>query len=144
MFGIRFVTAVVIVLVFLTSTAAGQPPVPISPAQRPVFSPYLNLVRRDAPPGINYFGIVRPQLAAQSSLLMLQQQLAAGQQQLQMMGQSAANPDLPVTGQQTFFLNTGGYFLNNRAGMGPVNQSFNTRSTRSNPVQPTTPAIRRR
>ena len=132
-------------LLLLTNSSWSQPPVPSSPTSRPVFSPYLNLVRRDAPPGINYFGIVRPQLATQNSLQLLQQQINGGQQQqMQFAGQSVINPDLPSTGQQVFFLNTGGYFLNSRAGVGPINPALSTRggiptSIIPTPTRPTAP-----
>ncbi len=117
-----------------------QQPAPGVPAPaRPVFSPYLNLLRRDASPAINYYGIVRPQINTMNALQMQQQQISTiARQETQNQGAGAAAADLPVTGQPAYFLNTGGYFLNNRVSMGavgPVNPSVTTRR----PAAPTMP-----
>jgi hypothetical protein len=45
--------------------------------QRPPFSPYLNLNRGGTQPGINYFGLVRPQLQTAQQLQNLQMQQGA-------------------------------------------------------------------
>ncbi|MDB5311328.1 MAG: hypothetical protein JWO38_5530 [Gemmataceae bacterium] len=127
-FGALFVVGV------FAPVAPAQPPTPVSPVSRPAYSPYLNLVRRDAAPGINYYGLVRPQLATQNNLQMLQQQIATTQQQIA--GQALVNSTLPITGQQTFFLNTGGYFLNSRAGIGPTNLTVATRGGPTTTVRP--------
>lgn len=121
-----------------TDRVAAQPgPAAFGPGMaapaRPVFSPYLNLARPGSSPAVNYFGLVRPQLATQNSLQSLQRQVMTEQQQ-RLAGPSAVNPTLPITGQQTFFLNTGGYFLNNRGGGVPLNQ--NSMSQRALPSRP--------
>lgn len=85
-------------------------------ASRPVYSPYLNLARRDVPPGVNYYGLVRPQVAAQSGLQSLQQQITQVQRASTIAPAPVASDALPVTGQQVFFLNTGRYFMNNSIG----------------------------
>src|SRR5438105_3422455 len=78
-------------------------PMPGVPGQtRPTFSPYLNLARRDSSPALNYYGLVRPQIATQNNIQSLQQQFIVIQQQQQIVGQSLVNPELPITGQQTF------------------------------------------
>ena len=43
-------------------------------AQRPTFSPYLNLLNRGNNPGLIYLGIVRPQQQMQQQFNQLQQQ----------------------------------------------------------------------
>ncbi len=113
--------AVVLAVGLLPGAARAQPPgVPGGfGAPRPVYSPYLNLARRDVPVGINYYGLVRPQVAAQNGLQALQQQLGQTQRLLATAPSPAANEVLPVTGQQVTFLNTGGYFMNANVG-GPV------------------------
>jgi hypothetical protein len=131
-----FVGAVALALLPLGVQA--QPPGGIA-QPRPAYSPYLNLARRDAPPGFNYYGLVRPQIATQNSLLTLQQQIAVTQQQQQIVGQPVVNPELPLTGQQTFFLNTGGYFLNNRAGGVPITTAVTTRNAPTMPPRPARP-----
>jgi len=124
----------VIAAVLFPTVAQAQPPGPVG-VSRPVYSPYLNLVRRDAAPGINYYGLVRPQIAAQNNIQSLQQQITAGQRQQQSMSDPLANTGIPVTGQQVVFLNTGGYFLNNRSGGVPANPSLTTRSA-GTPARP--------
>jgi hypothetical protein len=119
------------VLAVCASRGSAQQPAPGVPAaSRPVFSPYLNLLRRDSSPAINYYGLVRPQLVTQGALQSLQQQVNSVRQ---MEAAGAAATDLPVTGQPVTFLNTGGYFLNNRVGVGPVSQ---VATTRPRPVTP--------
>jgi hypothetical protein len=104
----------------------------------PVYSPYLNLVRRDSSPGANYYGLVRPQLAAAGAIQSLQQQVNSVRQ---MEAAGVVATDLPVTGQPVTFLNTGGYFLNNRAGVGP---GVGVATTRALPTAPARPPGRAR
>lgn len=80
-----------------------------SPFPKPPVSPYLNLFR-GGPPGINYYGLVRPQEQTGTALWQLQQrqqQLAAGQVAL-----VTGDPNLPSTGHPTRFFNYSHYFLN--------------------------------
>lgn len=118
----RFNFSAVIVAILCVSMAdpiMAQPPRvvgsfgPGGPTTPPVFSPYLNMLRDTSPPAINYFGLVRPQITAQARFGALQQQINSTQQQL---GTAGNGFDLPVTGQPAFFLNTGGYFMNNQVG----------------------------
>jgi hypothetical protein len=83
---------------------------------RPAFSPYLNLARQDVPAAINYYGLVRPQIATYQSLQSLQQQITTVAQAEAGASQGLVDPGLPVTGQPVSFLNHGGYFLTQRAG----------------------------
>jgi hypothetical protein len=89
-----------------------------SPFYQPPVSPYLNLFR-GGNPGINYYGLVRPQVQAQQNLqqLQLQQQLQAQQQAQQMQSQQAIllSPatqmsPLPTTGHPAYF-NAAGLFF---------------------------------
>jgi hypothetical protein len=86
------------VLVF----SAGQAAFGQLPNQRPVVSPYINLNRQGSSPGVNYYGIVRPELNYQNSINQLQVQQAATEQQLQSAQQQQA-AGLPVTGHPTGF-----------------------------------------
>jgi hypothetical protein len=54
----------------------GVPGIPVlgTPAQQPL-SPYLNLLRPNTSPVLNYYGLVRPQTQTQSSLQSLQGQI---------------------------------------------------------------------
>src|SRR5687767_4630019 len=108
---IRLTHLLVVAAAVLVTAAPGfAQPGPRAPAgPRPAFSPYLNLARRDVPAGVNYYGLVRPQLAAQANIQQLQQQIAGlqqggGVQPGDLPG--AADPRLPTTGQPTYFLNT--------------------------------------
>jgi hypothetical protein len=139
MFRARDVFVVAVAVLVLPDAAQAQPAPGVLTPPRPTYSPYLNLVRRDAPAGVNYYGLVRPQIALQNNLQALQQQILAGQQ-LPAAGVGVVDSGLPVTGQQTFFFNTGGYFLNNRAGSVPVTSAGTTRSA---PLAPTVPMVPR-
>lgn len=91
-----------------------QPMPGVGAAQRPTFSPYLNLLNRGNNPGLNYLGIVRPQQQMQQQFNQLQQQT---NQQLLSLGQAydgqldaLAGAILPPTGNVSTFGNLGGYF----------------------------------
>jgi hypothetical protein len=99
--------------------AAAQYPIgrPVGPgvAPPPVYSPYLNLLRRNNSTLQNYYGLVRPELEFRGALWGLEQQVAT-------VGQAVTTPvdpttGLPLTGHPTQFLNTSHYFLN-RGGLG--------------------------
>lgn len=134
--------------VFLAAPAGqgrAQPQAPRVPLQAPpTFSPYLNLARRDSSPAINYYGIVRPQVATRNNLQSLQQQIAMEGQQLGGAGGGVVNSDLPITGQPAFFLNTGGYFLNSRSGYVPSSITYSPRIAPPTPTRPTTIPARTR
>jgi hypothetical protein len=80
----------------------------------PVFNPYLNMIRGNA--AVNYFGIVRPQLATAQAL----QNLQMGQQYLQsgLTPLGVGDPNLTgtmnnnslMTGHAVSFMNTTHYF----------------------------------
>src|SRR5436309_2486347 len=74
------------------------------PGYSPPVSPYVNLRQGGATginPGINYYGIVRPQLEFRNSIQQLQQQQSAFDQDLTSRDQSSL---LPPTGHHVGFL----------------------------------------
>jgi hypothetical protein len=86
-----------------------------NPANRPAFSPYLNLLRRDTPLVNNYYGLVRPEINFRNSLQQLdaQQALTSAQQTT-----LENNLTLPATGHASSFMTQSRYFLNTGAGGG--------------------------
>src|SRR5262249_53508964 len=83
---------------------------------RPPVSPYINLMRPGLS-GINYYGLVRPQVDAATALQQLQQQqlaLAASGGSLDPAG------SLPTTGHTTRFMNYGRYFFNQGGANAPA------------------------
>jgi hypothetical protein len=88
---------------------------------RPVISPYINLLRNN-PIGLNngtlgalnYYGLVQPQLAFQGQIGNLQQQVATNQQMITT--GLGATTGVPVTGHPAYFLTSGGYFLTSLRG----------------------------
>jgi hypothetical protein len=135
--GVWFAVAAVVLVCAGEWCSAQQPAPGVLGPPRPTFSPYLNLARRDVDPGVNYYGIVRPQIATANALRSLQQQAAPSV--LPAVNQPAVDPGLPITGQPTYFLNTGGYFLNSRTGAAPLTV---TRTTRPAPFTPAIPRPR--
>jgi hypothetical protein len=118
-------TASFTLVVFLSGGRAdaqvGFPYVPptTNPFGRPVVSPYVNLAL-PGNPGINYYGLVRPQLQGINAINQLQTQYATLDQQLltdQTLG-VYGNP--VVTGHTSSFLNHYGYFQNWRTRAGTV------------------------
>jgi hypothetical protein len=92
------------VLALLAPVASG-----VAHAQyQPRVSPYINLGNRSAPPGIIYYGIIRPEVQLGNSLQQLQAQVQA--QQAAGVPQAALGP--LTTGHAVGFLNHSSYFLN--------------------------------
>jgi hypothetical protein len=84
------------------------------PAYNPPVSPYLNLIRGGASPGLNYYNIVQPQIQFQSEITGLQQQTGALQAQ-----QSAVGPGTSLaTGHMVAFGNWSHYYA--RRGMAGI------------------------
>jgi len=99
----------------------GMPYVPpaTSPFARPVVSPYVNL-GLPGNPGINYFGLVRPQIQATAAFNQLQTQYTTLDQQL-LASQAGGATGYPlVTGHRSAFLNHYAYFQNWRTGTGTL------------------------
>ena len=110
----RTALPVAALLLLSASDLFAQPVPPVGPAQRPTFSPYLNLLNRGGNPGLNYLGIVRPQMQLQQQFNQLQQQT---NQQFQYLNQSfdsqidtLSGAFLPPTGSVSTFNNLGNYF----------------------------------
>ena len=108
--GVPTCLAIAALILGANRAIAQFPGNPVGGAQRPTFSPYLNLNRPGTSPAVNYFGIVRPQFQALSTFQSLEQQSATNRQAIADNGNSATG--LPTTGKQVYFLNTGGYFMN--------------------------------
>jgi hypothetical protein len=77
------------------------------PALAPGYSPYLNLVRPGSP-GINYYGLVRPELQTRAAFQTLEGQVTQIEQQV--FPQPNQAPELPATGHPVRFLDYGKYF----------------------------------
>jgi hypothetical protein len=101
------------ILGLTAATGSAQPQV--GPTQnRPAVSPILNILRPGNSAGVNYYGLVRPQMEFRNNIQDLQQQAT---------GNAAVIADLnsafiPTTGHKTSFLNTGGYYSGGGSGGG--------------------------
>lgn len=117
------VSCIGIVSLAWVAPVLAQPQVPMV-NRSPAFSPYLNLLRGGVSPAVNYFGLVRPQIAFQQQAFMLQQQVNQNAQSLQTLqtfstaGLQAQQPALPYTGHPVVFNSLGGYFNNLPIGRG--------------------------
>lgn len=114
------------VLLF-AQAASAQPQ--LGGARPPTFSPYLNLLRANGSPALNYFGLVRPEVQARQALQNLQTAVTANQQSIgDIQAGNAGNAGLlPTTGHPSMFMNYGSFFLTGGAG-GTMNSGGN-RST---------------
>src|SRR5438132_882791 len=95
----------VLLLACASSPARAQVPIgtrPVSPFVRPPVSPFINLFRGGAAAGVNYYGIVRPQLETQAALQQLQLQGAAAAPYLD--GSLLATKGILDTGTPSRFL----------------------------------------
>jgi hypothetical protein len=86
---------------------------PNNPYLRGPVSPYLNLARPGTPPGINYYGLVRPQIETGRALQAFQQELVPLVSGLNATPEpqqpGLLNLNLPTTGHPTRFWNYGTY-----------------------------------
>src|SRR5438105_7645188 len=98
----------------LTAAATAQPPAPrpLGGVPSPPVSPYINLFRGGVNPGINYYGLVRPQIDLRNAVLGLQGQVWYAQQANNLQ----ATGDWGTTGHPVSFLNYGGYFMSTVGG----------------------------
>jgi hypothetical protein len=114
----KSLAVIVLITVGAGAAEAQQPPLGgINQSRRPVFSPYLNLLRTENDAAVNYYGLVRPQFDFRRALQQVEQEessLEAGQRQIR---DAATGQALPATGHASGFLNQGRYFMN-RSGAG--------------------------
>lgn len=81
----------------------------------PGYSPYLNLLRQGNSPGVNYYGLVRPQQNFANAIQTLQNQPQMGATS-PILGGRPDGSDLPATGLTVGYMTHRGYFLNNGSG----------------------------
>jgi hypothetical protein len=98
----------------------------IGQTNRPTFSTYLNLLRRGNSTAFNYFGLVRPEMAARAAIQGLQGDVAANRD-LITTGRGGSGGDTLITGNNATFLNTGGYFLSGGGGQGAAGSTAGAR-----------------
>jgi|GEM_PF-3546201 len=84
---------------------------PANPANRPAVSPYINLLRAGSSAGVNYYGLVRPDIEFRSGIQRNQQQIIANQQSV-----SDVTTGVMTTGHPTRYMTHWNYFLNNGIG----------------------------
>ncbi len=89
-----------------------------NPYGTPTVSPYLNLLRGGTLPGINYYGLVRPQFQTNAALRSLQNQVSANTTSI-----IDEQTGLPLTGHPVQFLNTTHYFFNTTGGPGTTTRT---------------------
>jgi hypothetical protein len=107
--------------VFLgTAVAANAQPQPPIQASRPTYSPYLNLLRGGASPGINYLGLVQPQQQVIQQQNQMAKQIQQNNQAIQSVNQAVqgADENIPGTGHAAVFNNTLHYFGGQPGAMG--------------------------
>jgi hypothetical protein len=94
---------------FLVTAVAGSSSAQSSyvPFNQPRVSPYLNLLRGGASPGVNYYDLVRPQFQFRNSIQQLQQQVGADQQALAGLQGPGSTP---TTGHPVGFMTHLSYF----------------------------------
>jgi hypothetical protein len=101
--------------IFLAGVMAGR--ASAQAAYRPAVSPYINLNRPGTDPGINFYGVVRPELRYNAAIPRLEQKVATTQQAVSTL---EASPVLPTTGHPFAFQSQGRYFQTlSRQGQGP-------------------------
>jgi hypothetical protein len=130
------------VWLFLPASLFAQGPAPYvrpqtNPYAKPVFSPYLNLLRGGASPAVNYYGIVRPEIEFRSGIQSLQQQVTA--QANTIAADEAAT--LPGTGHSTQFNNLSHYFYYQGAAGQGLRRASGPALTGSQPAGGGQPAI---
>jgi hypothetical protein len=119
-------------LVMGVRPAAAQPQFPV-PSQ-PAVSPYVNLLRSGSSPGVNYYGIVRPQEEFRNSFLRLQQDFNTQQTQPSPYGPLDTS-GLPPTGHAAQFNTQARYFMTNGA-QGSRTSGTNASSAGATPYRP--------
>ena len=91
--------------------AAAQPG---ATSGRPTISPYLNLLRQGGgTPGLNYYGLVRPEINDRQAIQAVQSVASANQKTI---GDLLSGNGLPTTGVASQFMNHRSYFLTQGGG----------------------------
>jgi hypothetical protein len=80
-----------------------------APYSQPRVSPYINLLRSGTSPGINYYGIVRPEIDFRSGIQQLGVQTRTNEQAINNL---QTNTGLPTTGHTAGFQTHLSYFQN--------------------------------
>jgi hypothetical protein len=131
----KFATRAMLAALLLVGASDAQAQFPVRPQPpgslpqtQPVFSPYLNLLRRDNPGAVNYYGLVRPEIEFRNSLQGIQQQVTLNR--LALNQQIDPTTGLPATGHSAYFLNLGGYFMNLTGTGTGTSQAFGATSMR--------------
>src|SRR5262245_18971353 len=100
----------------------------------PTVSPYLNLARRDSPPAINYYNLVRPDFAFRAAIGQLQQQVTTNQPNVgELLTATALPPTGHPSGFQThlrYFQNLGGARASTTTGRAPPTPTQTTQTSR--------------
>ena len=96
-------------LLVVSQSASAQYPYN-NPYNRPYVSPYINLLRGGTTAGINYYGIVRPEVDFRTGINQLQQQTQLNQQLITGLASTTLGP--PTTGHPVGFQNHLTYFQN--------------------------------
>jgi hypothetical protein len=102
---------------------------PFNPANRPAVSPYINIPRQGASAGVNYYGLVRPEIQFRGAIAQNQLDIAGNQQAI-----SNFNPGPISTGHHAGFMTQWRYFMS--TGVGAPTSGFR----RTLMSQGTTPA----
>jgi hypothetical protein len=131
-FTLVLLGAVNFLLVMGVRPAAAQPQFP-SPTQ-PAVSPYLNLLRQGNSPGVNYYGLVRPQQEFRNSYQRLQQDFNTQQTQPIPFGPEDTS-GLPPTGHAAQFNTQGRYFMTGGA-LGGATNAANATPAGATPFRP--------
>lgn len=106
---VLWLTALSLGLCSGSAAAQGFYPGGALPGNRPAYSPYLNLLRRDQPLVSNYYGLVRPEINLRNSIGQLEtQQTITGNEQAALQNSLT----LPPTGHASRFQTHSKYFLN--------------------------------
>jgi hypothetical protein len=109
--------------------AAQVPGIAGNPANRPAVSPYINLLRAGSSAGVNYYGLVKPDIEFRTGIQRNQQQIATNQQSV-----TEFTAGISTTGHPTRYMTHWNYFMNN--GVGTPQPSFR----RPTPAVPALPA----
>jgi hypothetical protein len=105
---------------------------PTNPANRPAVSPYVNILRGGATAGVNYYGLVKPEVDFRNAITQNQQQIAANGQSISNLGAESL-----TTGHSARYMTHWAYFMNN--GAGPNAGAFRRQQPIVRPQLPTLP-----